>query len=144
MPLPTPEAGLVVHYEFLWSHEHADGATEGEKRRPALIIAATKEGNETTVILAPITHLMPRGTGTSVEIPTKVKAHLGLDEDRSWVILTELNKFTWPGFHLYQVPNSPPGTFEYGFIPPALFKQIKESIVALDATFNSAIPRDDK
>jgi hypothetical protein len=142
MPLPAPEPGLVINYEFLWSNEYEDGAAAGEKKRPAVIVVAAKtETNQTRVIVAPITHSTPSDTGIAIELPPKVKAHLGLDKDRQWVILNELNEFIWPGVDLYPIPNSPPGTFHYGIIPPILFNQIKERILALDAELKSAIPR---
>ncbi len=142
MPLPVPAPGLVVHYEFLWSHEHAAGQDEGEKRRPAMIVSATKtDDGKLRVIIAPITHSVPQGTGISVELPTKVKSHLGLDSERSWVILNELNEFIWPGFDLHPVPNTPPGTYGYGFVPPVLHTRIKTGILALDKAVK-AISRD--
>jgi len=36
----------------------------------------------------------------AVEIPLRVKEHLGLDSECSWVIPEEVNVFTWPGFDL--------------------------------------------
>ena len=145
MPLPVPEPGLVIHYEFLWSHEHASGAAEGAKRRPAVIIVATKiENDRTRVVVAPITHAPPTATAAAIEIPPKVKTYLKLDSQRSWVVLNELNEFVWPGFDLYSIPGAPAGTFHYGFIPPSLFNQIKQRILALDAKLKSAISRDDR
>lgn len=142
MPLPSPEPGLVVHYEFLWSNENEAGQTDGEKQRPAVIVVATKiDGNKTEVIVAPITHSPPRGAGIAIEIPPKVKTHLGLDNQRSWVTLDELNEFVWPGYDLYPVPNTPPGTFAYGYLPPVLFIQIRDRILALDAALKSLIQR---
>jgi hypothetical protein len=32
-----------------------------------------------------------------VEVPLRVARHLGLDEERSWIVTTELNVFVWPG-----------------------------------------------
>jgi hypothetical protein len=52
-----------------------------------------------------------------------VKRHLGLDAERSWVILDEVNEFGWPGFDLQPVPRAP-GGFDYGFLPPRLFDQL--------------------
>jgi len=143
MPLPTPEPGVVICYEFLWSHEAAQGAIEGEKRRPAVIVIATKtEDGATKVIVAPITRLRKENSGRAIKIPPKVKAHLGLDNERSWIILDELNEFIWPGYYLYPVLGAPPGTYEYGFIPPALFTQIKGRILTLDTALKWAPSRD--
>jgi hypothetical protein len=52
-----------------------------------------------------------------------VKRHLGLDDDRSWVILDEVNEFAWPGFDLRPLPGSR-DRFAYGFLPPWLFGQL--------------------
>jgi hypothetical protein len=38
MPLPDPKPGLVIHYSYLWAHEHARGHEEGVKDRPAVIV----------------------------------------------------------------------------------------------------------
>jgi hypothetical protein len=68
-----------------------------------------------------------------VEIPPRVKAALGLDSQRSWVIVTDLNSFIWPGIDVYPVPNTPPGTYEYGYLPPRLFEVIRNRIAALSS-----------
>lgn len=129
MPLPRPEPGLVVHYEYLWRHEREQGDEEGAKRRPcAIIIAVTGETGETETIVAPITHSEPRPPSEGIEVPPRVKRYLGLDDQRSWVIVTDLNVFIWPGVDIYPVPRSPSGTYEYGHLPPRLFEQIRTRI----------------
>lgn len=134
MPLPAPEAGLVICYEFLWSDEAASGETEGAKKRPTVIVIAAKnQSGRTVTVVAPITHSPPHDPALAVEIPPRVKQHLGLDDQRSWVIVDELNEFVWPGLDIYPIPGGRPGQFAYGFLPPALFKQIKDKILALDA-----------
>jgi hypothetical protein len=40
MKLPTPEAGLVIGYSYLWAREHSAGRQEGVKNRPCAIVAA--------------------------------------------------------------------------------------------------------
>jgi hypothetical protein len=129
MPLPRPEPGLVIHYEYLWRHESNQGEESGTKRRPcAIIIAVTGETGEVETVVAPITHSEPKAPAEGIEIPPRVKRHLGLDDQRSWVIVTDLNVFTWPGIDIYPVPKSPPGTYEYGPIPPRLYDEIKARI----------------
>lgn len=130
MPLPRPVPGLVIHYEYLWRQEHKRGEERGEKTRPCAIVVGVGNGNS-EVVVAPITHAEPLPPSEGIEIPAKVKRHLGLDNRRSWVIVTDLNSFTWPGIDLYPVPNSPPGTYDYGFLPPALFEQIRDRILEL-------------
>jgi mRNA-degrading endonuclease toxin of MazEF toxin-antitoxin module len=141
MPLPTPEPGLVVCYEFLWSHEHAAGADEGSKRRPcAIIVAATTERGQTSVVVAPITHREPDPPELGIEVPAKVKAHLGLDAARSWIVLNELNTFVWPGVDLHPVPGRR-GVYAYGLLPPRLFEQVRTGILAVDRALKRTIRR---
>jgi hypothetical protein len=135
MPLPRPEPGLVIHYEYLWRHESEDGADSGSKKRPcAIIVAVTGETGEIETVVAPITHTEPRLPSEGVEIPLRVKRHLGLDDQRSWVIVTDLNVFLWPGVDLYPVPKTPQGTYEYGLLPPRLFDQIRQRIIQIGST----------
>jgi hypothetical protein len=133
MPLPLPEPGLVICYEFLWSHERQAGFEAGSKKRPcAIVLAARTENGQTPVTVAPLTHSVPQDPSRAVEIPTRVKQHLGLDSERSWIVLDELNRFIWPGFDLYAVPGGRPGQYDYGFLPPLLFERVVMAIIALD------------
>jgi hypothetical protein len=142
LPLPTPEPGLVLCYEFLWSHEAEAGQDQGEKKRPSVVVLATKtEKGQTSVTVAPITHTEPKTGANAIEIPAKVKEHLGLDSERSWIICDELNEFVWPGYDLYPVPKGRPGQFDYGFIPPVLYEKIRKLISELDAKAKSVVAR---
>jgi hypothetical protein len=106
------------------------------------VAAVKREEGAVRVVVVPITHSPPRDAKGGIEIPSKVGAWLGLDDERSWVILDELNDFTWPGADIRQVLGAPKGTFHYGFIPPNLFEQIKKGIIALDASRRSMTSRD--
>lgn len=54
-----------------------------------------------------------------------VKRNLGLDEERQWVITSEINLVDWndPGIVPVQ-----PGQWTYGVIPPALAKSIHKKV----------------
>jgi len=54
------------------------------------------------------------------ELPPAVKKHLGLDEERSWIVVDELNTFTWPGYDLRPIKKKE-DRFDYGFLLPKLF-----------------------
>ncbi len=54
----------------------------------------------------------PHDPNVAVEIPLRVKEHLGLDSERSWVILEEVNIFTWPGFDLRPIKKVPAVLFD--------------------------------
>jgi hypothetical protein len=126
---------LVISYAYLWHSEHLRGRQEGIKARPCAIVltsAASKGGLAVAVV--PITHSLPAGFDEAVEIPRATKRRLGLDDASSWAIVNEVNLFLWPGSDLCPVSRDEPGKYDYGFLPPALFRQIKERLLACART----------
>ncbi len=78
------------------------------KDRPcAIILTVADAGGQLRVLALPITHSAPADTGDAVEIPPATKQRLGLDEARSWVVVTEANVFTWPGPDLRPLSSGP-------------------------------------
>ena len=132
MALPRPEPGLVISYAYLWRHEHRRGREEGEKARPcAIVLATTREGEDIVVTVAPITHRPPDDPTTAIALPAKIKRHLGLDNDPSWIMADEVNRFIWPGPDLRTVSRAQPARFHYGFLPEDVFNALRRKIVAL-------------
>jgi hypothetical protein len=131
VPLPVPEPGLVVRYAYLWYSEYEQGREEGDKNRPcAIILTAVDEDGETVVTVLPVTHTDPIQGADAVELSLVVKQRLGLDDARSWVIVNEMNRFVWPGPDLRPVPANEAGRFDYGLLPPGLFRTIRERFLA--------------
>jgi hypothetical protein len=115
---------LVISYGYLWASEYREGREEGVKDRPCVIIVAVQDdGGKYVVTVAPVTHSPPPRPDAGVEIPLATKQRLGLDSDRSWVIVSEINGFLWPGPDLRPLPRDA-ARYDYGFIPPGLFRQI--------------------
>jgi hypothetical protein len=124
----------VISYSYLWRAEYEQGQEEGVKDRPCAVILMVKDAaGETVVTVVPITRNPPRHRGDGVEIPLAVKRRLGLDEARSWAIVNEVNRFVWPGPDLRPVTRGDPERFEYGLLPPSLFRQIRDRLVAAAA-----------
>lgn len=44
--------------------------------------------------IVPITHSAPEHPDEGLELPPETKRRLGPDEARSWVVVTEFNRFT--------------------------------------------------
>jgi hypothetical protein len=132
MALPRPEPGLVISYAYLWRHEVRKGRAEGTKNRPCAIVLVLEQSGKRgkIVTVAPITHAPPKDPTVAIELPQKVKHHLGLDSERSWVVLDEFNEFEWPGFDLRPVAGRP-GHYDYGLLPPALFEKIVHRVIEL-------------
>lgn len=95
MALPTPEAGLVIGYEYLWRWEANAKRETGAKTRPAVIVLVAGDGPD--VMVVPVTTQRPDDQCETVAIPEPVAAYLGLDTTRSsWVVVDEVNMFRWP------------------------------------------------
>jgi hypothetical protein len=130
-PIPIPEPGLVISYAYLWRYEHEAGIEEGQKIRPCVIVLAVQQQDSgIQVTVAPITHTPPSNNTIGVAIPPRVKQHLGLDHQTSWVILTEVNQFIWPGYDLTPIPGSK-SQYAYGFLPPRFFDSIRAGLLDL-------------
>jgi hypothetical protein len=134
MPIPNPEPGLVISYAYLWHHEHQAGLEEGQKDRPSVIVLAVEREADGAIIVTvlPITHSPPTDPASAVEIPSPVKRHLGLDDDRSWIVVAEGNEFLWPGYDLRKRPHS--DRYDYGFLPPRFFNRVIEAFIACHRT----------
>jgi hypothetical protein len=72
----------------------------------------------------PITHSAPADPRSAVEMPLAVKRYLGLDDDRSWILVDEGNEFLWPGYDLRKLPHS--DRYDYSFLPPRFFNRVLE------------------
>lgn len=129
---PLPQPGLVISYAYLWSDEAAAGVVEGRKDRPCAIVIACDLGDEPRkqVAVVPITHTPPHDPSVAVEIPWRVKEHLRLDGERSWIVINEMNVFVWPGFDLRPISRDG-ARVEYGFLPPRFFDQVIEKLSRL-------------
>lgn len=128
--IPDPKPGLVINYAYLWRRESARGQEEGSKDRPAVIVMAVEESDDgsKTVWVAPITHRAPEARDPAIEIPAATKRRLSLDTARSWIVLSEVNRFKWPGPDLRPVG---PGKWAYGLLPATLFRHVRDRLAAL-------------
>ena len=127
MAFPEPVPGLVIRYSYLWRREYERGQEEGVKDRPcAVVMVVTDAEGDKVVTVLPISHSPPSQSDPAVEIPYATKERLGLDAERSWVMLTEANRFAWPGPDLrMKEPGGDPGSVAYGLLPRALFQEIR-------------------
>lgn len=95
-----------------------------------MLLSVEREEGNTEVMVLPITHLPPSHASWGVEIPEQTRIRLGLDHQPSWVITTELNRFNWPGPDIRRVSRASDAGWDYGMLPPKLFEQIRQQVLA--------------
>jgi hypothetical protein len=128
---PEPRPGLVIRYSYLWEREALEGREEGVKDRPcAIVLVLLRESEHPVVRVLPVTHVAPIDPADSLEIPQVTKQRLGLDSERSWVMLNEANDFIWPGPDLRPAVNGDPASVAYGMLPPGFMKVLRERLIA--------------
>jgi hypothetical protein len=128
MALDPPKPGQVIGYRYLWWSEHRKGQEEGAKDRPcAVVYAVETEGGRTRVYVLPITHTKPFDAEDGLQMLPQWKKHLGLDDEPSWVMTSELNHFEWPG---PDIRGDSTEAISFGFLPHKVTTHLREMIRA--------------
>ena len=92
-----PPIGNLVAYEYLWLSQQ-NTREDGAKVYPVALIFAKKIIASVTLAYAVgMSHKPPVASETAIEVPRKLKRHLVMDEDTSWIYTDQLNEFTWSG-----------------------------------------------
>jgi hypothetical protein len=139
---PEPYPGLVIRYSYLWRREYEAGGEEGSKDRPcAFVMSVINDEGDRVVLVLPITHSQPINSADAVEIPTPTKNRLGLNSERSWIVISEANEFVWPGPDLRPIPGKDASTIAYGTLPPKFFVQIRDAFLARRRQDIARVPR---
>jgi len=128
MALPEPEPGLVFRYDYVWSREAKDERIAGKERPACIAMAMDDDRDPRMVIILPITHSRPAGQDSGVEIPERVRRNLGLDDRRSWVIVSDANVDDWPNAGIAPLPGKSKA-YAYGILPDLLFQKIKSEFL---------------
>jgi hypothetical protein len=102
MALPPLEVGQVISFSYLWRREHVVGEDAGRKYRPVMVLAIfDRDDGGKRVLVLPFTTQPPADGVEAIDIQPRTMRRLGLDGDRSWLILTEANHISkWPGIDL--------------------------------------------
>ena len=142
MALPEPAPGLPIRYAYLWRDEYRRGQEEGRKDRPCAVIVVTAGEGGRVVTVLPITHTPPADMALAVEISAATKRRLRLDDARSWIVLSEANRFVWPGPDLRPTKPADPSDVAYGLLPHALFEEGSAKLAdAISARAVRVVPR---
>ena len=133
MSFPAPYPGLVIRYSYLWRREQREGREEGAKDRPcAIVMSVVDDAGEQEILVLPVTDTPPANSTEAVEIPAETKNRLGLDSDKSWIVITEATEFVWPGPDLRAIPGRDESTIVYGVLPPRFFAHVRDKFLERD------------
>jgi hypothetical protein len=91
------------------------------------VLTRRTQAGATWIYVLPVSHRPPQTPEEGIEIPFATKRRLGLDQERSWVITSELNRFTWPGPDIRPLPT---GEYSYGMLPGKLLRTILDQVIA--------------
>ncbi len=142
MPLPRPAPGLVIRFAYVWRREAAQGRESGAKDRPCVIVLAVRAlAGQTVVTVAPITRAEPEIEASGVRLPVEAQERVGLDTEPAWAIISEVNRFIWPGPDIRPISPDKPDTFAYGFLPEELLTSIRDQMVAWHRAHRVSIVR---
>ena len=104
-----------------------------------VIVTQSADGLE-QVIVAPLTSQAPRRDQRAIEVPEVVRRQLGLSAERSWIVVSEVNRFAWPGYDIRPIRGREPEML-FGALPSGLFRQVRDAIVA--GAIGRVVDRDD-
>ena len=88
-------------------------------------MAEDQDGEKIVPVLS-VTHSPPAAPDLAVEIPIETKRRLGLDDQRSWIVVTDANRFIWPGPDLRPGARGDASSVAYGSLPRGLFYEVRE------------------
>ena len=90
-----------------------------------VVVATEKRAHGTQLLVVPVTTRPPRPGDAAVEMPERVRQHLGLGADRCWIVADEYNVFTWPGPDIRPIRRGDDISPRYGAIPGKLFERVR-------------------
>ena len=120
-----PVPGDVIPYGYLWSHESDTGRENPVKERPCVVVLAVGDGDNPTVIVAPITSQKPEEPQA---IPLSAGA-VGLNRP-SWIIPWEMNTFRWIGPEVGQAAKPAGAWWRLGALAPELRNLLADRVQA--------------
>ena len=93
-----------------------------------VVVAVERREHGIQLVVVPVTTRPPREGDAAVEMPASVRRHLGLGDDRCWIVADEYNRFTWPGPDIRPIRAGGELSPRYGSIPGKLLEQVRVRI----------------
>ena len=122
----TPEPADVLSYSYLWSHEAAGGGERAKGSSRVVVVLCIERQAGNLILVSVGHHTAPEMLPSRSKIHLDVKKQLGLDRERSWVMLNELNRFIWPGPDIRPILGGAP---LYDALPDWLFERVRQGVL---------------
>jgi hypothetical protein len=131
----VPRPGEVIRYAYLWTNEHETGLEEATKDRPcAVVLTMLQDDGDRIVFVLPITSRQPASVNDAEEVSEATRRRLGLQDSPCWIVLTEVNRFVWPGPDLRPVERPAGAFYSFGLLPARQFKRVRDAVLVLART----------
>jgi hypothetical protein len=129
--LAPPRPGDVIRYADLWTNERDAGREEGVKDRPCAVVLTIQEtdDNAHAVFVLPITSRRPANGEDAEELSLATRSRLGLQAAPCWVVLSEVNRFYWPGPDLRPVERPDGPFYRFGMLPAVQTRRIRDAVL---------------
>ena len=108
-----------------------------------VVLATEGTGAGVRVVVAPMTIRPPRADDPVVEVPAAVRRHLGLGDERRWIVGSEVNHFIWPGPDVRPARREANVSPYHGKIPARLLEQVRASFRRVGPRGPRMTPRDE-
>lgn len=100
------------------------------KDRPVAVVVVVQAADGIhKVLVVPMTTTQPDKDQAAIEVPDAVRRQLGLKAPRSWIVVSEWNEFSWPGYDIRPISKKS-GDISYGALPAGLFRRVRDAIIA--------------
>lgn len=98
MRVPSvPPVGSLIAFDYLWVSQVL-AREEALKTYPCAVVLQRQDmGPASVAYVLGMSHAAPLSGQRAIDVPRKLKRHLGLDDAPSWLYTDQLNVFTWPG-----------------------------------------------
>ncbi len=114
----------MIRDALLWSDERREDLEAARKDRPAVLVIACKPTDGSGIVV-PITQREPEDRTVGSDIPAGICRHVGLDDRRQRVIVSEGNAFVWPGPDLRFIRDRDPPSVTDGTVPRRFFALVR-------------------
>ena len=142
MPV-SPRPGDVIRYAYLWTNERDANREEASKDRPsAVVLTVRDDAGDPSIFVVPIIPRRPERAKDGEELAAATRKRLNLQDAPCWVLVSDVNRFIWPGPDLRPVERPAGAFYRHGALPADQFRRIRDAVLQRARTHRlGVVPR---